>query len=311
MIGQETTTTLPELPLESWEPTKDTLHLWVQMAGKIRLATAPPRNHWWHVPLYVGVRGLTTGRMRYGRSAFAIEFDLVDHRLVVRTEDGTSEQFALRDGLSVADFHTALFERLTRLGIDVPIKAVPYGVPMTTPFAEDREHASYDPVWIERYWRVLSWMDGVLTEFSGWFNGKSSPVQLYWHTFDLAVSRFSGRAAPVAPEADAVTREAYTHEVISFGFWPGDRGTPEPALYSYTHPEPAGLAARTLRPAEAVWAPAGDTHLATVRWHDVRRAADPRATALDFLQSAYEAGTTAARWPAGELVSTWCPRAYR
>lgn len=306
MIGQETAT-LPELPLEAWQPTKETMHLWAQVVGKIKMAATPPKNHWWHVPMYVDVRGLTTGRMRYDGVAFSIDFDLVDHLLVLHAEGGRREELALRDGLSVARFYETLFGWLDGLGVDLIIKAEPYKLPTTTPFAEDREHAAYDPVWVERYWRVLSWTDGVLQRFSGWFTGKTSPVQLYWHSFDLALTRFSGRPAPAAPDADPVTREAYTHEVISFGLWPGDRQTPDAALYAYAHPEPRGLAAKPLRPDTASWAPAGDTHLAILPWREVCRADDPRALALEFLQAAYEAGTAAAHWPAAELSSTWCP----
>ena len=310
MIGQETATELPELPLDAWEATRETLHLWVQIVGKIRMATTAPKNHWWHVPLFVGVRGLTTRRLRFGTTPFTIDFDFVDHRLIIYTNDGRQEELALYDGLSVAEFYQALFMRLDRLGIDLVIKAMPYGLPMTTPFADDREHASYDPVWVERWWRVMGWSDGVRDEFAGWFTGKFSPVQLYWHSFDLAVTRFSGRRAPASPGADPVTREAYTHEVISFGFWPGDRTSRTAAYYSYTHPEPDGLTARPLRPAAASWTPAGETHLATLPLDEVRGAANPRTTLLSFLESAYEAGTTAAHWPAAELASTWCPTEY-
>lgn len=310
MIGYETIK-LPELPLEAWEPTKETLHLYVQIVGKIRLAATPPRNHWWNVPLYADVRGLTTRRMRYGGVSFSIDFDFVDHRLLIRTGDGKWGELSLRDGLSVAEFYEALFVRLAGLGINVPIKPMPYGLPITTPFPEDREHASYDPRWVERYWRVLSWVDWVFQEFAGWFSGKTSPVHLFWHSFDLALSRFSGQPAPVAADADPVTREAYTHELISFGFWPGDRRNRSAVLYSYTHPEPAALAARPIRPAEAFWVPAGRTHLATLPWHRVRTAADPRLTVLDFLQSTYEAGASASGWPVNQLISSWCPVVYR
>lgn len=312
MLGEKTTATaLPELPLNAWEPTKETLHLWIQIVGKIRLATVAPRNHWWHVPLYVDVGGLTTGPMRHAGVPFAIDLDFVDHRLVVRADDGRREEFSLHDGLSVAVFYRELFARLGRLGIEVPILARPYGVPMDTPFAEDTEHASYDRTWVERWSRVLSWSDAVFQEFAGWFAGKASPVHLFWHSLDLAHSRFSGRRVAPPPGADPVTREAYTHEVISFGFWPGDRQTRTPAFYSYTNPEPAGLAVRPLRPAEAFWAEVGRSHLATLLLHDVCAAADPRTTVLQFLRSSYDAGAGAAHWPAGELISSWCPADYR
>ena len=212
------------LPLEEWEATKNTLHMWVQIVGKIRLASMPPRNHWWHVPLYVDVRGLTTRLMPAADgTSFEIRFDFVDHRLVVETSRGEVESFALADGLSVAEFDRQLHELLVGLGIDVAIRESPFGVPMTTPFPDDREHASYDADAVVRFWRILEWSNGVFEEFAGWFCGKTSPVHLFWHSLDLAVTRFGGRRAPLNPAADAVTQEAYSHEVVSFGFWAGDQ----------------------------------------------------------------------------------------
>ena len=243
---------LPELPLAQWEGTKDTLHLWAQIVGKVRMASTAPRNHWWHVPLYVDVRGLTTRRMHAENDvAFEIDFDFVDHRLVVATDRGDVESFELADGLSVADFDEKLHATLAGLEIDVPILEQPYHVPTTTPFPEDRRHSSYDRDAVERFWHVLEWTDGVLEEFAGWYCGKSSPVHLFWHGLDLAYTRFSGGRAPARPDADPVDREAYSHDVISFGFWPGDANVREPAYYSYTAPEPAGLREQPLQPSEA------------------------------------------------------------
>ncbi|HEX3453475.1 MAG TPA: DUF5996 family protein [Gaiellaceae bacterium] len=296
---------LPALPLEEWEPTKNTLHLWLQIVGKVRMTASPPRNHWWHVPLYVDVRGLTTRRLHGPDGvSFEIDFDFLDHRLVVRTSRGEVESFPLVDGLSVADFDRQLHGLLAGLGVDVEIKEDPFGMPMTTPFPDDREHASYDPDAVQRFWRILDWTDSVFEEFSGWFCGKTSPVHLFWHSFDLAVTRFNGRRAPALPDADAVTREAYTHEVVSFGFWAGDANVREPAYYSYTAPEPAGLRERPLRPDGAAWS---DQGLALLTYETVRTAANPRATLLDFLESAYEAGADAAGWNRGDLESSWCP----
>jgi len=300
---------LPPLPLDEWEPTKTTLHLWLQIVGKVRMASSLPRNHWWHVPLYVDVRGLTTRLLHAPDGvSFEIDFDFVDHRLVVRTSRGEVESFPLADGLSVAEFDRKLHEILAGLGVDVEIKENPFGVPMTTPFPDDREHASYDPDAVHRFWRILDWTDGVFEEFSGWFCGKTSPVHLFWHSFDLAVTRFSGRRAPAQPDADAVTREAYTHEVVSFGFWAGDANVREPAYYSYTAPEPAGLRERPLRPDSAVWSEQG---LALLTYETVRTAPDPRATLLEFLESAYEAGADAAGWNRTDLESSWCPAPVR
>src|SRR5436190_3100889 len=232
---------LPALPLAEWEATKNTLHLWVQIVGKIRQASTAPKNHWWNVPLYVDVRGLTT-RLMHGACAtgFQIRFDFVDHRLVIETNRGGVESFELVDGLSVASFDAQLHQALMRLGVDVPILEKPYGVPMTTPFPADREHSSYDREAVQRFWQILAWSEEVLDEFAGWFCGKTSPVHLFWHGLDLAVTRFSGRDAP-ALDADPVTREAYSSEVISFGFWAGDDNLGDAAFYSYTAPEPDHL----------------------------------------------------------------------
>jgi hypothetical protein len=268
------------------------------------MASSPPRNHWWHVPLYVDVRGLTTRRLHGGDGlAFQIRFDFVDHRLVVETEAGAVESFPLRDGLSVSAFDRRLHETLAGLGLDVPIKESPYGVPATTQFAEDHEHAAYDPGAVERFWRVVGWSDWVFEEFAGWFSGKTSPVHLFWHSLDLAVTRFGGRRAPALPNADAVTREGYSHELVSFGFWAGDQNVREPSYYSYTAPEPPGLRERPLRPDDARWTET----LALLPYEAVRTSADPRATLLAFLESAYEAGADTAGWDRADLESSWCP----
>lgn len=297
---------LPALPLTEWEPTKDTLHLWVQIVGKVRMASTAPRNHWWHVPLYLDVRGLTTRRMHASDGVtFEIVFDFIDHRLVVETNEGAVEFFELADGLSVAEFDEKLHATLARLGVDVAIRETPYGVPMTTPFPDDREHAAYDRGAVERFWHILNWTDGVLQEFAGWFAGKTSPEHVFWHGLDLAVTRFSGRRAPDMPGADHVTREAYSHEVISFGFWAGDQKLREPAYYSYTAPEPEELRRQPLRPDAAYWQPDGP--LALLPYEAVRTAADPKGTLLTFLESAYQAGARTARWDAAHLASSWYP----
>jgi hypothetical protein len=239
-MSSASTPLLPELQLSDWRATKDTLHLYCQVVGKIRLATTAPRNHWWNVPLYVDVRGLTTRRLHHGRTTFDITLDFVDHALVVRTADGCKRCFDLAGGVPVADFDSRLHGLLAELGIDVDIVELPFGLAVKTPFPEDVEHASWDRDAIERFGRVLDWSDSVFEEFSGWFNGKTSPVHLFWHSLDLAVTRFSGRRVPPAG-ADPVTQEAYSHEVISFGFWAGDDTIGDAAYYSYTAPEPGGL----------------------------------------------------------------------
>jgi hypothetical protein len=298
---------LPALPLDEWEETKDTVHLWTQIVGKVRLASTAPRNHWWHAPLYVDVRGLTTRRMHANGVTFQIGFDFIDHRLVVATSAGAVASFALADGLSVAEFDEKLHTTLAGLGVDVTIRETPFGVPLTTPFPDDREHAAYDSHAVERFWRILDWTDEVFEEFAGWYCGKTSPVHLFWHSLDLAVTRFSGQRAPAMPNADAVSREAYSHEVISFGFWAGDDKVREPSYYSYTAPEPPGLRQHLLHPSEAFWAELGNSSLARLPYEAVQRAADPRAALLAFLESAYRAGVEASGWDQAELASSWCP----
>jgi Family of unknown function (DUF5996) len=299
---------LPPLALAGWEPTKTTLHLWVQIVGKVRMASTPPRNHWWHVPLYVDVRGLTTRRLHAANGvSFRVDFDFVDHRLVVSTDRGEVESFALVDGLSVAAFDGTLHETLRGLGLDVVIRESPFGVPVSTPFTADREHAAYDADAVERFWRILEWTDGVFEEFAGWYCGKTSPVHLFWHSLDLAVTRFGGKRAPSIPGADEVTTEAYSHELVSFGFWAGDEETREASYYAYAAPEPEGLRESPLRPAAARWVERWGGSLALLAYDAVRAADEPKATLLAFLESAYDAGADAAGWDRAELESSWCP----
>jgi len=295
---------LPELHLADWRPTRDTLHLYCQIVGKVRLATTPPRNHWWNAPLYVDVRGLTTRRLHHQDTTFQIDFDFVDHSLVVRTHDGRIRSFSLADGVTVADFDARLHDALSKFGVDVAIKEEPFGLPMTTPFSEDREHASWDRAAIERFGRILDWSDGVFEKFSGWFSGKTSPVHLFWHSFDLAVTRFSGRPAP-GIVADTVTQEAYSQEAISFGFWAGDDNVQDLAYYSYTAPEPDGLRDQPLPIGD--WVSSGSGSLAILPYDLVRTARDPRGTLLAFLQGVYEAGARLARWDTTAFESRWCP----
>jgi hypothetical protein len=281
------------LPLEEWEETKETLHRYVQVVGKTRLKYSPYRNHWWHVPFYVSARGLTTSPIPYRHTTFEVSFDLLGNRLEVTTGEGGFFAFAL-DDLPVAGFYHSFFDGLRSLGVDAAINPKPFDLDDEQTLAENTFHCVCDQEYVRRYQRVLSWVDGVFKEFAGRFNGKTSPVQLYWHSFDLAVTRFSGRRAPERPGADRVTREAYSHEVISFGFWPGDRQVREPAFYSYTAPEPEGLTDQPLEPEAAFWTPEGGTAL--LMYEDVRRSDAPRETLLAFLESAYEAGARTAGW---------------
>jgi len=295
---------LPELRLAEWRATKDTLHLFCQIVGKIRMAVTPPRNHWWHVTLYVDVRGLTTRRLHHRGTTFEIRFDFLDHVIAIETADGRTAGFALHDGLSVADFDRRLHDALDGLGLDVEIREEPFGVPMTTPFVSDSEHASWDRDAVDRFWQALDWSDAVLEEFSGWFCGKTSPVHLFWHGLDLAVARYSGRPA-AALDADRVTQEAYSREVIAFGFWAGDENLGDAAFYSYTSPEPEGLRDRPLSAGE--WVDSGSGSLAVLPYERVRTAADPRTALLGFCQGAYEAGARLAGWDVAGFESAWCP----
>ncbi|MEU7895520.1 DUF5996 family protein [Nonomuraea sp. NPDC049152] len=278
----------PAMPYEEWRETKDTFHRFAQIVGKVRLAASPRRNHWWNVPFHLTGRGLTTRPMGLP-DPFSIDFDLVGHRLVVDKTDGRSAEFSLV-GQSVAGFYARLFEILDDFGIGVEIQAVPYDMVDGTPFAQDTKHAAYDPALVNRYWVVLSQVAQVLERFAADFCGKTSPVHHFWHTFDLAVTRFTGRVVGASSDTDAVTREAYSWEVISAGFWFGDEERPWPAFYSYTAPEPKGLNEQPLWPDWAAWIPSRGSHLAVLKYDDVRESDDPIATVLGFLTSAYQAG---------------------
>ena len=287
---------LPALPLDAWEDSKNTLHLYLQIVGKIRLALFPKTNHWWHVPLYVSSRGLTTRPIPYGDRMFEIQFDLIDHRLNVVCSDGRTEGFEL-NALSVADFYARLMGTLEREDIVVKIKAEPYDVPFSsTPFAEDREHAAYDKDWVSKYWQALVFVDSVFEAFRGRFVGKSTPVHLFWHHADLALTRFSGKAAPPLTGGSAADREAYSHEVISFGFWAGDGVTREPAFYAYAYPEPEGLQEEALSPPQAKWRTDYGYTMGFLTYEDMRQAADPEAYLLEFLESAYRVFARRAGW---------------
>jgi hypothetical protein len=287
----------PPLPLEEWEDTKETLHRYAQIVGKVRLEHSPHRNHWWNVPLYVTTRGLTTSPIPYGHMTFEIFLDLIDNRLVVSTSEGGRFAFVM-DDLPVAEFYRRLFDGLAALGVVASINSRSFDLGDEYTLEENTFHCVCDREYVRRYWRVLVQVDQVFKEFAGRFNGKTSPVQLYWHGFDLAVTRFSGRRAPEREGADRVTREAYSHEVISFGFWPGDKNVREPAFYSYTAPEPGGLTGQPLSPEGAFWAPEGG--MALLMYDDLRKMDSPRSAVLAFLESAYQAGAKTAGWDVEE-----------
>jgi hypothetical protein len=288
----------PSLPLEAWADTKETLHRFAQVVGKVRLAASVRRNHWWNVPFHLTGRGLTTRPMG-DDPIFTIDFDFVAHQLAVYSITGQAVSFPLL-GQSVASFYQHLMQALDVLGVDVRIaQPRPFDLPdKDRPFDQDTEHASYDPGWATRYWQVLSQVNLVLEEFASGFSGKTSPVHHFWHTFDLAVTRFSDRRIDQPASVDPVTREAYSREVISFGFWFGDKNFPAPAFYSYTAPEPAGLGEEPLQPAAARWVDQGGSHLAVLPYEDIRGQADPKALVLQFYESAYQAGARRAGWDA-------------
>jgi len=288
----------PSLPLEAWEDTRATLHMWTQIVGKVRLAQTPLVNHWWNVPLYVSARGLTTTAMPYGSTSFEMEFDFIDHHLEIKCSDGALRKIPLRP-ISVAAFYRETMSALDDLGLNVRIWKMPVEIPDPIPFDQDEVHKSYDPEYANKCWQVLKHADRVLQEFRSRFIGKCSPVHFFWGSFDLAVTRFSGRPAPARPDADPITREAYSHEVISHGWWPGQGPLGKPAFYSYTAPAPEGLAEAKIRPEKAFYSK--DMSEFLFMYDDVRTATDPDGELMEFLECTYEAGANLAGWPRKEL----------
>jgi enamine deaminase RidA (YjgF/YER057c/UK114 family) len=283
----------PEIPLDGWRDTYATLHMWTQIVGKTRLALAPYLNHWWNVPLYVSSRGLTTSAIPCAWRSFEAEFDFLSHTLEIRTSDGAIRTLALAPR-SVADFYAEYMSTLRELGIGATIWPRPVEVPDPIPFGIDRTHASYDADAALRFWRALAQADRVFKQFRGRFIGKSSPVHFFWGSFDLAVTRFSGRLAPPRANADATTREAYSHEVISAGFWPGSGPVQEAAFYVYASPEPKGLAAAAIHPAAAYYQREMGEFI--LPYDAVRSAPSPDEALLDFLESTYSAAAGLANW---------------
>jgi hypothetical protein len=289
----------PALPLSDWKSTLDTLHMWTQIVGKTRLALAPWENHWWHVALYVGPRGLVTSAMPYRGRAFEVGFDFIDHALDVTTSDGARRRIALRSQ-PVADFYAEYMTTLRSLDITVDMWPVPVEVDAPIPFAEDRQHTSYDRDAAHRFFLALLHAARICARFKGRFLGKTSPVHFFWGAFDLALTRFSGRRAPdVDPSTWPVMREAMSHEEISFGVWPGSVSVPEPAFYAYVRPEPPALDSMRVRPAEARY----DRELNDfiLPYDAVRSLASPDEVVLDFFQTVYDAGADLARWDRGAL----------
>ncbi len=292
----------PALPLEEWQDTYATLHMWTQIIGKIRLAQAPLINHWWQVTLYVTSRGLTTLPIPHGHRSFQIDFDFIDHQLRIAVSDGRVRTIPLAPR-SVADFYDEVLATLASLGLEVRIWSTPVEIENPIPFERDDQHASYDPEYAQRFWRILVQTDRVFTEFRSHFLGKVSPVHFFWGGCDLAVTRFSGRRAPEHPStplvADFVVREAYSHEVSSCGFWPGGGPLPRPVFYAYAYAEPPGYREASVQPKEAFFS--GDFGEFILLYDDVRKAKNPDKVLLDFLQSTYEVAANLAGWDRAAL----------
>jgi hypothetical protein len=291
----------PALDYAAWQDSCATLQLWTQIVGKVRLALAPPVNHWWHVPLYLTARGLTTSPIPCGDRSLQVDFDFIDHRLRIALSDGGNDGFALVPR-SVADFYGEFMRRLHGLGIDVRIWTMPVEMAKPVPFDEDRDHAAYDSNAVNRFWRTLVLVEQVFTEFRGRFLGKASPVHFFWGSFDLAVTRFSGRRAPPPPSnpliPDAINREAYSHEVSSCGFWPGNGGFGRAAFYCYAYPQPTGFGDAPVTSPAYYSKEIGEFVLP---YDAVRQADRPRELLLQFLQQTYEAAADLGHWDRASL----------
>ncbi len=297
MITVRSTNAWPELPLAEWKDTCDTLHRWTQIIGKIKLALTPQVNHWWNCTLHVTPHGLTTYAMYYNNRLLEIEFDFISHLMLFETADNPTKRIALRP-CSVAEFYQEVMATLRSLGISVAIWTTPVEIPERTPFERDNKHKSYDPEYVQRFWRILAQTNRVFSEFRSRFIGKVSPVHFFWGSFDFAVTRFSGRPAPTHPGAPYVARyvmiEAYSHEVSSCGFWPGGGAVNEPAFYAYSYPEPQGFKQYPIQPKEAFCQMQMGEFLLP---YDVVRTADsPDDVLMAFLQSSYEAAATCGKW---------------
>ena len=291
-------TAWPALPFLEWQATAETLQLWTQIVGKIRLKLSPWVNHSWHVTLYLTARGLTTSPIPHGLHTFELRFDFVDHHLEILKSDGRQHRIPLKTQ-SVAQFYRAVMDGLTELELPVEINLTPNEIADVIPFDRDETHRSYDPEFAHRFWRVLVQVDRVFKKFRGRFCGKCSPVQFFWGSFDLAVARFSGRPAPPHPGGmphlpDAVTREAYAKEVSDLGFWPGSAASPTAIFYSYAYPEPPGFGAAKVSPNEASYST--QLHEFTLPYDAVRRAASPDDALFEFAQSTYDAASVLGKW---------------
>lgn len=293
------TITLPTLLYEGNEQKKMTLHLLLQIIGKIRLEKTARKNHWWYATQYIETRGFSTGPIPYqsGAATFSITLNILSHHLEVETSRGEKEGFPLVPNTTVAEFYAKLITCLDTLNISIDIVDTPYDLGIDKTFSQIKEYHHYNPTYVKELWQILIWIDSVFKEFSGRFYGKTSPVHLYWHSMDLAVTRFSGNEAPpMAPDARISDKDAYTHECISFGFWAGDKNIPEPAFYSYTYPSPDSLEKEALKPDAAAWIDSNGSPMALLKYKDVLNTVNPRKALLQFLESAYQAGAKKANW---------------
>jgi hypothetical protein len=284
----------PELPLDAWKNTKDTLHLYTQVVGKVRLALAPPEPEFSHVTLYVTARGLTTSPMLLGDRTFALDFDFIDHVVVISVSDGATRRIALLPPRSVADFYTAVLATLAELKLAVQINPVPQEVPDLTPCDQDTKHNAYDPESVQRFWSILRISDMLIKQHRAPFRGRHTPVHFFWGGLDLAYTRYSGRPAEPPPGANWLFRLSMDAEEIYAGFWPGDARFPEPSFASYVYPKPAGIEKAVIRPAAASWHE--ELGLFLLRYEDVRTSTAPREAVLQFLASTYDASATLAGW---------------
>jgi len=294
---------LSELPLEAWENSQITLHLWTQIVGKIKLAIMPHQNHWWHITFRVSTNGLTTGPMPHPMGTFDIEFDFVNHHLHLKTSWGDDGGFKLVDGMSVASFHKRVFEVLESIEVQPKIIGIPYDHQCEEPFSDCETYHSYQPEWVNKFFQVLVFAHNAFTKFNNRFSGKVSPVQLFWHHLDLAVARFSGERGPEMPEESTIADKlAYSHEVFSVGFWSGDQQVRGAAFYAYMYPAPEGMGKGSLKPQAAYWQNPEESPMAMLMYDDLLKSEDPEKDLLDFLQSSFEAGCDLAGWSNDLLV---------
>ncbi len=296
---------LPALSYKGHEDNKLTLHLFLQIIGKIRLKMTPRKNHWWYITEYIDTQGFTTGPVPYhsGVETFTITLNVHHHQLEVVSSKGERKAFNLEAGLQVGEFYNKLMAILKELDISVSILDKPYDLPIDKRFKEITEYQHYDKTFVKQFWRTMLWVDGVFKEFSGRFYGKTCPVHLYWHSLDLAVTRFSGKEAPPMDKGARISdKDAYTHECISFGFWAGDQNMQEPAFYSYTYPSPKGMDKKTLQPEKAFWIDSNGSPMAILRYNDLKQMQNPREALLDFMESAYQAGASLAGWEIDKLT---------